>query len=157
MSTVLYSQTEDETRGFGEILARILVPNGIALLFGDLGSGKTVFTQGLARGLGIDPKEVQSPTFTLVREHHGKRFDLVHIDLYRLESADLDALGLWDLLGGSGVKAVEWPERLPYPVDETIRVFFEVEESGGGRRALRIETDKHQDELREILNSLSMG
>ena len=75
--------------------------------------------RGVAEGRGIAPAEVQSPTFTLIREHrgsgeHGGR--LVHVDLYRLAPGEAAALGLEELLAGPGVKVVEWAERLPFPV-----------------------------------------
>jgi tRNA threonylcarbamoyladenosine biosynthesis protein TsaE len=110
----------EATRQVGEELAAELAPDGLLLLSGDLGSGKTVLTQGIARGLGIDPGEVQSPTFTLVREHRGDRRGgghgarLVHVDLYRLDPAEVEGIGLDELLAGPGVKVVEWAERLPF-------------------------------------------
>ena len=67
------SRGEAETREIGARLASELEPDGVLLLTGDLGAGKTVLVQGLAAELGIDPREVQSPTFTVVREHHGGR------------------------------------------------------------------------------------
>ena len=107
---------EAETRALGRGLAAELAPDGVLLLSGDLGTGKTVLTQGLAEGLGIDPREVQSPTFTLIREHEGPGGRLVHVDLYRLEPEETGALGIEELLAGPGVKVVEWAERLPFEV-----------------------------------------
>jgi tRNA threonylcarbamoyl adenosine modification protein YjeE len=115
---------EDEAamRALGASLAAELAPAGVLLLEGDLGAGKTVLAQGVASGLGVDPDDVQSPTFTLVREHQGRGprgHRLVHADLYRLPPAqlgdldDLDDLGMDELLSGPGVKIVEWAERLP--------------------------------------------
>lgn len=108
--------SEAETEALGAALAAELAPDGVLLLSGDLGAGKTVLARGIAAGLGIDPREVQSPTFTLIREHAGERGRLVHVDLYRLEPAEAEALGLDELLAGPGVKVVEWAERLPQPL-----------------------------------------
>lgn len=116
------SESEEETRALGRALAERLLPDGVLLLRGDLGTGKTVLTQGLATGLGIDSRQVQSPSFTLVREHDGARGRLIHIDLYRLEPEDVEALGLWELLVGPGVKVVEWSERLPFVIDGALEL-----------------------------------
>jgi tRNA threonylcarbamoyladenosine biosynthesis protein TsaE len=91
------------------------------LLYGDLGSGKTAFSQGLARGLDVPADyAVTSPTYTLVNEYPG-RFPFYHVDLYRLpEPVDPYDLGLDDLFDGSGVAAVEWAERL-HPDDHPDR------------------------------------
>jgi len=109
------THSEEETRALGALLARELAPDGVLLLSGDLGAGKTVLARGVAEGLGIDPDEVQSPTFSLIREHRGTG-RLVHADLYRLAPEETGALGLEELLAGPGVKVVEWAERLPFPV-----------------------------------------
>ena len=110
------SSSEAETRALGAALARELAPDGVLLLSGELGSGKTVLARGVAQGLGIAPEEVQSPTFTLIREHQGSGGRLVHVDLYRLDPEEVPALGLEEMLAGPGVKVVEWAERLPFPV-----------------------------------------
>jgi tRNA threonylcarbamoyladenosine biosynthesis protein TsaE len=107
------TRSEEETRQIGEALVDELLPDGILLLRGDLGTGKTVLAQGVARGLGIDPRQVQSPTFTLIREHAGPRGRLVHVDLYRLDPGEVERLGLEEVLAGPGVKVVEWAERMP--------------------------------------------
>jgi tRNA threonylcarbamoyladenosine biosynthesis protein TsaE len=110
------SRDVDETRALGRELAGELAPDGVLLLSGELGSGKTVLAQGVAEGLGIDPREVQSPTFNLIREHRGSGTPLIHVDLYRLDPVETQALGLEELLAGPGVKIVEWAERLPFAV-----------------------------------------
>jgi tRNA threonylcarbamoyladenosine biosynthesis protein TsaE len=103
---------EAETRAVAEALAATLLPGDLVLLHGDLGAGKTVFVKGLAQGLGLDPDAVTSPTFTLVHEYQGGRLPLIHLDLYRLASTDLDDVGLDPDLAARGVVVVEWAERL---------------------------------------------
>ncbi len=91
------------------------------LLYGDLGSGKTAFVRGLADGLGIDPADVSSPTFTIVQHYTGGRVPLLHVDLYRLGPREVDDLGLEEL-GEQAVVAIEWAERLPRVPPGAIRV-----------------------------------
>ena len=104
-----------ETERLGAELAPELRPDGVLLLSGELGSGKTVLARGLAGALGIDPRQVLSPTFNLIREHRGTAGSMVHVDLYRLEPEETAALGLDEVLATGGVKVVEWAERLPAP------------------------------------------
>ena len=106
------SNSEDDTRAIAAALAPTLAAGAVVLLSGDLGAGKTAFVRGLAGGLGLDPDEVTSPTFTLVHEYRGGRLPLIHVDLYRLERAELDEIGLDQDLADDGVVAVEWSERL---------------------------------------------
>jgi len=108
------TESEEATRAVGAALAPEIAPDGLLLLSGDLGAGKTVLTQGLASALGIDVNEVQSPTFTLVREHQGSRGALIHIDLYRLDPKEIPTLGLEEMLALDAVKVIEWAERLPW-------------------------------------------
>ena len=110
------SSAVEETRALGRALARRLPADATLLLYGDLGSGKTVLTQGIGEALGLDPDAVLSPSYTLINEYDGGKQRLVHIDLYRLEPGDLPALGLEEMLGGPGVKVVEWAERIDFPL-----------------------------------------
>ncbi len=102
-----------ETRRLAEKVGRLASAGTLIALLGDLGSGKTVFAQGLARGLGVgEDQYVTSPTYTLIHEYPG-RHRLYHVDLYRLGGPEeMEEIGLWEILGGSGVVAVEWAERL---------------------------------------------
>ena len=104
------SRSEEETLAAGERLGRRLTAGAVVLLFGDLGAGKTAFVRGLARGLDVPDDEVTSPTFTLVQEYRG-RLTLHHVDLYRLEPAEVADLGLDELTSGDAVVAIEWAER----------------------------------------------
>lgn len=126
-ATPVTSRSERDTRAVAAALARTLAPGAVLLLSGDLGAGKTAFVRGLAEGLGIDPGEVTSPTFTLVHQYDGGRLPLVHVDLYRLEAADLDELGLDADVAARGVLAVEWPERLVRAPRAAVRIGIEVD------------------------------
>ena len=127
----------EETRQLGRWLGRLLSAPLVIFLLGDLGSGKTMFVQGLARGLDVPPDYyITSPSYTLINEYPG-RLTLHHIDLYRLD-VDLDAedLGLIEILHGNGVAAVEWADRLPSDaVADRMDIRFEI--GAGDRRTLR--------------------
>ena len=146
---LLKTRSEEETRDFGSNLAELLKPDGTLLLYGELGSGKTVLTQGVARGLGIDPAQVQSPTFTLVRHHRSDESALTHIDLYRLEGEEVEAIGIWEILAGAGVKVIEWAERLTLPVEDALQVEIESGERPDERvirmRRFAVEGDRSQE------------
>ena len=114
MTQTFQTHSPEETRAFAARLGALLEAGDILCLVGDLGAGKTTFTQGLALGLGLPPDEpVNSPTFTLVSEHPGGRVPLYHFDVYRL----LDSSGLYDLafdeyLSGDGVVVIEWADKI---------------------------------------------
>ena len=102
-----------ETQNLAQKLGSLINHPLVIALIGDLGSGKTAFVQGLARGLEV-PEEyyITSPTFTLVNEYPG-RWDLVHVDLYRLEKIDgLEDIGLDEILHRRSVIAIEWADKL---------------------------------------------
>ena len=117
-----FTQTPEETEELGVILAKKLQPGTIIAYRGDLGAGKTAFTRGLARGLGID-EPVTSPTYTIVNEYLGGRLPLFHFDMYRLSSSDdLFDIGWEDYLLRGGVCAVEWSENVSDAMQDAIVV-----------------------------------
>lgn len=95
----------EETINFAKQLGEKLQPGDVLTLEGDLGAGKTTFTKGIAKGLGIR-RTVNSPTFTIVKEYIG-RIPLYHMDVYRLENSDED-IGFDEYFNGDGVSVVEW-------------------------------------------------
>ena len=113
-SFVLTSHSVEETRQFGRVLGRVAETGTLILLSGDLGAGKTSFTQGLGAGLDIPEDEpVVSPSYTLMNHYQG-RLDLFHFDLYRLSSSeDLDDIDFDSYLDAGGVTVVEWCDRVP--------------------------------------------
>ena len=115
---------------------RTLHSGAVVLLYGQLGAGKTAFVRGLARGLGAPADDVSSPTFTSSRSTRGQTATLYHVDLYRLESAEVDDLGLEELVGGDGVVAIEWADRWRDRPDDAIEVT--IEDRGEDRREIRI-------------------
>jgi tRNA threonylcarbamoyladenosine biosynthesis protein TsaE len=129
---VRLSRSDAETEALGAALAGRLGPGDRVFLYGELGAGKTALVRGLASGLGIDPDEVSSPTFTLVQEYRG-RLPLYHVDLYRLTSAEVDDLGL-DALAADGVLAIDWAERMPR--DDAGAVHVRLEHAGEDQRRI---------------------
>jgi len=132
----MLSRSEKETSAAGEDLARTLKAGDVVLLYGDLGAGKTAFVRGMARGLGADPDEVSSPTFTIVQEYGGSGPTLYHVDLYRLEPDEIDDLGLDDLVCGKGIVAVEWADRWRGRPDDVVEV--ELAEVGDSQRSIQV-------------------
>jgi tRNA threonylcarbamoyladenosine biosynthesis protein TsaE len=130
------SKSESDTRAVAVTLARDLVAGSVLLLSGDLGAGKTAFVRGLAEGLGISTDDVTSPTFTLVHEYRGGRLPLIHVDLYRLDRAELDEIGLDEDLAAHGVVAIEWAERLTRRIPQALSVT--IVDQGGDLRSIAI-------------------
>lgn len=120
------TRSEQETAAVAKVLAGNLRAGDVLLLSGNLGAGKTAFVRGLAEGLDIDPREVSSPTFTLVHEYRGGRLALYHVDLYRLDRAATDDLGLDELGVDNGVLAIEWPDRLTHALEGARPVRIEI-------------------------------
>ena len=139
MGQDLYSLSESETFKLGEALGRTLAPGATVLLVGELGTGKTVFARGIASALGIDPREVGSPTFILVDRHPG-RLTLYHADLYRLDRVEevLD-LGLDEFAASGAVLVVEWGEKMPASM-RAAAIEVRLTDLGDDSRRLKITT-----------------
>lgn len=108
---MLHSTSVAQTQKIGAALSKQLNPNDVLILLGDMGAGKSEFTRGLARGLGVTGY-VTSPTFTIMQLHDSGRLPLYHFDWYRLESAEeLYELSMDEYLQNGGVAVIEWPSR----------------------------------------------
>ncbi|MBQ3132644.1 MAG: tRNA (adenosine(37)-N6)-threonylcarbamoyltransferase complex ATPase subunit type 1 TsaE [Clostridia bacterium] len=134
MEFTLNNVTEQQLEDIAASIAQKLFPGAFIALFGDLGAGKTAFTRYAAKALGID--DIQSPTFTIVREHDGS-LPLFHFDCYRLEDEEeLYAIGFDDYLERGGAIIMEWCERVPYALPAE-RLELHIEGSGAMPRTLR--------------------
>lgn len=103
----------EETVEFGRTLGAILKPGDVICLSGDLGTGKTALTNGIAKGLDID-SYITSPTFTLVNEYEG-RFPLYHFDVYRIaDSEEMFDIGFDEYIYGDGISIIEWGEQISH-------------------------------------------
>ncbi|MEO8602298.1 MAG: tRNA (adenosine(37)-N6)-threonylcarbamoyltransferase complex ATPase subunit type 1 TsaE [bacterium] len=127
------SRSEDETRAVAEALAPLLRGGECLALSGELGAGKTAFVRGLAEGLGIAAEDVRSPSFPILIPHEGGRLPLYHIDLFRLPAGDIDSLALREYIYGSGVCAIEWPDRLDEVLGDHLAISIGFEPDGSRR------------------------
>ncbi len=133
----IVSKSPEETERIGaDLVQKVAVP-GVILLRGNLGTGKTTLTRGIAKGMGVkDPTLVNSPSFTLVNMYEGD-CPIYHVDLYRLQNErDLYSIGIDDFLGMEGITVVEWSERLPYKIEKAVEI--EITDAGENRRILRV-------------------
>jgi tRNA threonylcarbamoyladenosine biosynthesis protein TsaE len=127
------TRSEDETIAFARDFASTLGAGDVVLLSGNLGAGKTAFVRGLAAGLGINPDEVASPTFTIVHEYRGGRLTLYHADLYRLDRTATEEIGLEEMGVKDGVLAIEWPDRLRHELPGARAVMLEIVDENARR------------------------
>ena len=132
------THSEAETEQAGADFARTLPDGKVVAMYGELGSGKTAFVRGMARGMGLTCR-VSSPTFTIVNEYEG-RIPLFHFDMYRLDSADeLFDIGWDDYLERGGVCAVEWSENVADAIPpDAVRVAIERAPGGDDCRRITI-------------------
>jgi len=116
----------NDTEELGNLLGQLLAPGDVVALIGELGTGKTCFTRGIARGLGIDKRiQVVSPSFTIINEYDGP-LPLYHFDFYRIETtAQMLGLGYEEYFFGTGITVIEWGEKVQeFLPDEHITVHF---------------------------------
>lgn len=130
------SGSSAEMEQIGEKLGMSLRGGEVIELVGDVGSGKTTFVRGLARGMG-SPDHVSSPTFTISKLYKSKSFDLVHFDFYRLQSADLIGHELQDHIDGKAVIVVEWSDIVRHVLPEE-RLAITIAAAAEGNRELSI-------------------
>lgn len=134
---IYFSSSPEETERLGAMLAAKLRPGDVVAYYGDLGAGKTAFTRGLARGLGVRER-VTSPTYTIVNEYLSGNIPLFHFDMYRLTCADdLFDIGWDDYLERGGVCAVEWSENVEDALESPICVT--ISRTGENSRSITIE------------------
>ena len=143
----------DETKNLGKIIGTAVTDGTVLALTGDLGSGKTSFVQGLARGLEVpDDYYITSPSYTLINEYPG-RYPLFHVDLYRIsDPMDIEDIGLYEILHNSGIVAIEWADRIDQKLlPDSINMHFEL--TGDKTRNIRITAYdvKNEDLLKNIL------
>ncbi|MCE2413631.1 tRNA (adenosine(37)-N6)-threonylcarbamoyltransferase complex ATPase subunit type 1 TsaE [Candidatus Poribacteria bacterium] len=138
------TESPEETQILGEKLGKTLKRGDVIALVGDLGTGKTCLTQGIARGVGIARDEVvNSPSYILINEYNGT-IPIYHIDLYRLENrAEIAELGLSEYIDGDGICIIEWAERITDSLPETcIKIQITLADTH----------TSHSDEVRESIS-----
>lgn len=120
MEKTVKTESPEETQALGEELGRTLKVRDVVALIGDLGSGKTCLTQGIARGVGIAQGEVvSSPSYIIINEYDGK-IPIYHIDLYRLETfSEIAELGIGEYMNSDGICIIEWAERMAEGLPDT--------------------------------------
>jgi tRNA threonylcarbamoyladenosine biosynthesis protein TsaE len=149
---ILHTAASKQTNAWGTKIGTLLEAGHVILLDGPLGCGKTVFVQGLARGLAVPADTyVTSPSYTLVNEHQG-RLRLYHVDLYRLETLEaIEDIGLADIVARAGVTAIEWGHRLPAGfVAEYLAIDFAIEDDDARRIQLQARGQRHRNLLDRI-------
>jgi tRNA threonylcarbamoyladenosine biosynthesis protein TsaE len=148
----LVSHSPEQTQKFGVSIGELALPGDIFLMVGELGTGKTCLTQGIAWGLDIKEYAV-SPSFVLVRELYG-RLPLYHIDLYRLDHIEeIVELGLDDYLYGNGVCVVEWAEK-GLEVLPAENLLIQISYLSDTERRLRLKSSGQR--YREVINQLKL-
>jgi tRNA threonylcarbamoyladenosine biosynthesis protein TsaE len=142
------SNSSDDTKIIGYQIGKLLRPGNVVGLYGELGSGKTIFVKGIARALGINEREIMSASFTIIAEYNTIPY-FNHIDLYRIEKeAELDEIGLWDHIRNDTISVIEWAEKIDKELPhDTIKV--RLKSLGANIREITVEgrDEKHWNNL----------
>lgn len=152
MTFAIETKDETETMWLGELLGELVGPGDVLLLEGDLGAGKTTFTKGLAKGLGIE-NVIKSPTYTLIREYTKGRLPLYHMDVYRLEEVGGDDMGLEEYFYGEGVSVVEWSTFISEELPSTY-LKIHLDRSGEFLENRTLTFEPHGERYTQIVESL---
>ena len=143
----MYTKNEEELIDLGERLGTLLQKNDVLILSGELGAGKTTFTKGLAKGLGIR-QMIKSPTYTIVREYEG-RLPLYHLDVYRIEG-DADSIDLDEFLFGGGVTVIEWGHLLGEDLPDSYLELELLKEAEGRRLHFSAQGPRAEQLIKEL-------
>ncbi|MFD0960874.1 tRNA (adenosine(37)-N6)-threonylcarbamoyltransferase complex ATPase subunit type 1 TsaE [Paenibacillus chungangensis] len=130
------AQSQEDTTRLARKLADLVVPGTVIALDGDLGAGKTTWSQAFAAAIGVR-EVVNSPTFTIIKEYEGEKLPFYHMDVYRLSQEEADELGLDEYFFGDGVTVVEWASL----IDDLLpprRLVISIQHAGDGSREFRI-------------------
>ena len=152
MKKVIYSNSKEQTQKLGEMIAPLLTMGTVITLDGDLGAGKTTFTQGLGRGLLIKDN-INSPTFNILKCYFNGRLPLYHIDAYRLEDGVNNQIGLEEVIEGDGIAVVEWSKFIIDMIYNPLRII--IERMSDNQRRITFESENEMyaelfDRLEEI-------
>ena len=143
----MYTKNEEELINLGERIGTLLQKNDVLILSGELGAGKTTFTKGLAKGLGIR-QMIKSPTYTIVREYEG-RLPLYHLDVYRIEG-DADSIDLDEFLFGGGVTVIEWGHLLGKDLPDSYLELELLKEAEGRRLCFTAQGSRAEQLIKEL-------
>ena len=148
---VVYCPDEAATEALGRRLGQLCRDGDVILLNGDLGTGKTCLVTAAAKAMGVDPKEVTSPTFSLMNVYHGKELNIKHFDLYRINwPEELEDIGFSEYAGGDGVTFIEWAELFPeYMPEKYLELKFT--RQGEGRQIELCPQGERYEELARAL------
>ena len=137
------TKSPEETLALGCKFGKKLKPGTVVALIGELGAGKTVFTKGIAKAMGVkDYEYVNSPSFVIVKEYKSKKAPLYHFDLYRLKSADdLGTVGCEEYFYSDGISVVEWADRAPEALPED-RITVKFKHLGKDRREIVFDNER---------------
>lgn len=148
MEKVVLLQNEAETIALGCKIGSLIKPNSLITLNGDLGAGKTTFTKGLGKGLGIT-RVINSPTFTILKQYQG-RLNLSHFDAYRLENQDTD-LGFEEIFNSDDVCCVEWSDYIEDILPkERLEIFIKYLDDNSRELSIKAIGQKYEELIEEL-------